>query len=208
MYINFESNELFPLMTKEWVNKILNFCETRQNCTILEHGSGTSTIFWAKQNSIKSLVSIEGSVSWGNKVKSWINDQSEEIKQKIDYNLIELDQEKLSSLSSLGGYIAWSDEHQEFWKPYTDFIEREQFNNKKFDLIIIDGYDRKRNFIKCIPFLKEGGWIIMHDMLPDRFDEHYPKNFKITDFEELELETQQTQFGNTRGSIGFVLKKR
>jgi hypothetical protein len=62
-------------------------------------------------------------------------------------------------------------------KEYSDdfFIK----NTKYFDVIFIDGlhiYDQaRRDVVNAIKFLKPGGWIAIHDMLPDdAISEHVP----------------------------------
>lgn len=52
-------------------------------------------------------------------------------------------------------------------------------NNKLFDVIFIDGlhiYDQvHRDVVNSIKFLKPGGWVAIHDMLPhDAISEHVP----------------------------------
>jgi hypothetical protein len=50
-------------------------------------------------------------------------------------------------------------------------------NNKKFDVIFIDGlhtYEQvRRDIINSIDALNEGGWIALHDMLPRNWLEHH-----------------------------------
>ena len=63
--------------------------------------------------------------------------------------------------------------HKEF---SDDFFNK---NTTYFDVIFIDGlhiYDQvRRDVVNSVKFLKPGGWIAIHDMLPnDAIDEHVP----------------------------------
>lgn len=50
-------------------------------------------------------------------------------------------------------------------------------NTRKFDVIFIDGLHEypqvRRDVVNAIKFLKPGGWIAMHDMLPRNWLEHH-----------------------------------
>lgn len=203
--MNQAQKDNYPLMTKEWVEIISNFINSHSNIAMLEYGSGNSTTFWAEFEKIKKLVSVEADSEWYNKVCQRIDGLNTEKKEKIYYKFINVNQEKLKELNKKGGIISWND-HKQFWKPYCDFLD--ELVDDSFDLIIIDGYDRKRTFLDSLKKLKKGGWIIMHDMLPSEFDNLYsPKDKKIIDLQDFKMVFNCHKFGNGRGNQGFVLEK-
>ena len=82
-------------------------------------------------------------------------------------------------------------------------------NKKKFDVIFIDGlheYDQvRRDIINSIRDLKEGGWIVLHDMLPRNWIEgHVPAlspNFWTGDVWKIAFELI-----NTKGIVFKIAK--
>jgi hypothetical protein len=187
---------------------LVNFLNSKENkCSILEHGTGNSTLFWCKQKNVDTIVSIESSLEWGKQVEQWLSEVDKEYRNKIHYNLIPLDNEKLKSLSKFGGMIAWSDENEAFWKPQEEILKSNKYKDMKFDLIIIDGYDRKKAFLNSLKFLKDDGWILMHDMQVEEFKFYDPTDINIFEIEELDF-VSVGPWGSGRGCYGFIMNKK
>jgi hypothetical protein len=69
----------YPLMTTVLVEKLVNFLNSKENkCSILEHGTGNSTLFWCKQKNVDTIVSIESSLEWGKQVEQWLSELSQQ----------------------------------------------------------------------------------------------------------------------------------
>lgn len=195
-----------PLMTPEWVKIITDFVNSRPDAiSMLECGSGESTTFFASMDNLERLVSIEADSGWYSSVKNNINSLEDNIKSKIQYELVDLDQDTLKECSKK--HITGWNEYEEYWKPYSEILDK--FPDESFDLILIDGHDRKRNFLKAMTKLKKTGWIIMHDMLPGEFDDDYePKEQKIKDFSGFSMVFDYYRHGKGRGNLGFALEKK
>lgn len=118
-----------PSITHEAVVFLENFMLEHPNAKILEFGSGSSTIWFAKRT--KNLVSIEHHPDWYNRVLYELANCSE---------------------CNFANVIL---HEQPYYKICT------HFPNESFDLILVDGRNRKGCIVNSIPLLKHGGVLMI-----------------------------------------------
>lgn len=137
-YFNLHSDPLrsIPWVTHEAVIFLENFMSEHPNATVLEFGSGSSTIWFAKRT--KNLISIEHHPDWYNRV------------------LCELD--NIPECNPVHLIL-----HEQ---PYYKVCA--YFPQESFDLILVDGRNRKGCIINSIPLLKHGGILMV-----DNAERHY-----------------------------------
>ena len=125
---------LHPVRSCPWVvdraNDFLEtFMEKHPHARILEFGSGSSTLWFAKRTS--QLVSIEHNPNWYELIQSYIETKSEYY--SVEYYLHPL--------------------------PYYSLCQ--SFPKESFDLIVVDGRNRKGCMSEAVSLLKPGGVLML-----------------------------------------------
>jgi hypothetical protein len=143
---------------------------------VFEWGSGSSTLFWCKNNC--HVVSIEYDPVFylflQKKLKN--NDYS------VEYRLIQPEDQTFSSSQNMDIYISMANDFKDktFFN-YATVID--EYPDNSFDIIMIDGRVRLTCFLKAINKIKVGGTIIFDNSnmleysILDRF---IPQNWKST----------------------------
>ena len=197
-----------PLMSEDFVTLIQAFAEQTRfrkgSCRLLEYGTGGSTAYWCR-NGMTHVTSVEASAVWGDRVqqelrKEGIGDD------KISYNVVPVAESTLEHLSPLGGVIGWSDKYSHIWKDYSEFAA-EHCSHQRFDIMIIDGHDRKRCLLNSLHLLDDNGLIIVHDINLDQFDQYDPIDATVDSLSSQLAFKGYSNFGHERGNQGFACMK-
>ena len=118
----------FPWLTDEANLWLQNKIQTGEIKSVLEFGSGSSTIWFLKNNI--ELVSIEHDIEW-----------FEAVKQEIDKNNFNCEYHLID---------------RPYHKVFLNFI-----NNKKFDLVLVDGRDRVECVKSSFELVKDGKFLML-----------------------------------------------
>jgi predicted O-methyltransferase YrrM len=118
-----------PWVTHEAVLFLNDYMAKNPNASILEFGSGSSTVWFSKRTD--HLVTIEHNPDWYNRVLS-------EISTNPECNFVHLILHE---------------------QPYYKVCN--YFPNESFDLILVDGRNRKGCIVNSIPLLKSGGVLMI-----------------------------------------------
>jgi len=124
-----------PWITHEAVCFLTKYMKEHPNARVLEFGSGSSTLWFAKHTT--NLVTVEHHPKWSKKITQLLKDP------------------KCHSV------------HQILHKqPYYGICK--QFPKESFDLVLVDGRNRKGCIVNSIPLLKRGG-VMMVDNAERRY---------------------------------------
>lgn len=134
------------------------FCHLNKDMTVLEWGSGGSTI--AIANRVKEIYSIEHDANWYRKMLRVIQ-------SNVNYYFL-----KPNKDSNGDGTF---DE-------YKDYITIANTFNKKFDLIFIDGRARLECAKVSVNLLAEGGLIFIHDIFNPNPTCDRPEYYDVLNF--------------------------
>lgn len=134
-------------MTKPWIHDgaitiIEKYCENNKNVSILEFGSGYSTLYFEYLSDY--VFSIEHNKEWYNKIKPLLV-------KNTRYKLIDIN------------YVPSVPSDKKF---YNSEKLQEIFNEvdgEFFDIILIDGIHRVNCFFGSIDFLKTSGIVVLDD---------------------------------------------
>lgn len=163
-----------PIKAKIWLDKILD-----SDMILYEFGSGLSTLYFSQK--VKKIISLEHDKVWYTTV------QQKLLKKKIDnceYYLIE--PEKIEIEKSKGaktGYKSKLRKYKNFhFKKYAHHID--QFPNKYFDLIFIDGRVRITCIKNSIKKIKSGGYLVLDnsDEIEFKSIPRFLKSYKKQEF--------------------------
>jgi len=197
-----------PIMSDAFLELISDFAKNRKDSgetvRFLEYGAGNSTCYWASNPYIDEMVSVEANSQWGDFIKQKIQNLSEETSRKITLHVVAVDD--LQEKEKLGGKIGWSEKFKDWWVDYSDYA-KDNYPKENFDIIIVDGHDRKRCFIKCIDLLKKGGMLLFHDIHSEEFNTYDPKDRSADTFSDLVV-NDYINFGSGRGNLGMVCFKK
>jgi len=135
---------ILPLMTNDEILYLVNFITI--NTVMLEIGGGNSTIFLSKI--VRKLTTIEHNLEWSKIIK----DKLKNIDTNWELHVIEpnFKQSHVFQPAQKGQF-----------DNYVKFISK--LPDNEFDVILIDGRDRVRCSIECIPKLKKDGILLIHD---------------------------------------------
>lgn len=149
-----------PWLTESAIEFLKEFFEQKPNATVLEFGSGASTLWIAERTT--NLYSVENCAGWYNKITNLLSNGNY---NKVDYLLKET--------------------------PYYNVCD--QFPDNFFDLVIVDGRNRKGCIAHSIPKLKPGG-ILMLDNAERRY--YHPVFSLMEGWEHFSAEqTKPDKFG-------------
>ena len=113
--------------------------------TVLEWGAGGSTFTFPSL--VKEYYSIEHDQKWYEKIKSQVADN-------VILHFV------TPNKPYRGNMVKGEDGTYAQFKDYVDVVHK---IGKKFDLILIDGRARVDCAKACLPYLKEGGLVLIHD---------------------------------------------
>jgi hypothetical protein len=152
-----EGNEL-PWMNYPFVTFIAE--RLRDDMTVLEFGSGYSTIFWARH--AKTVYAVEDDAFFREMLKDRLPENAQVF------------------LCSPDGDVAYNQ--------YAKYVS-ETNDGMLFDIAVIDGSDRVDSCINTLPYLKPDGVIIWDDSATELywpgFEQLQQKGFKKLEFEGL-----------------------
>jgi len=123
---------------KAIIEKYLN-----PNVTMMEWGSGGSTIEFSKQ--VKKYYSVENNLDWYHKVKA-----------VMPSNVTLFYRDGLG-LPMPPGF------HQPLYEHYREYLDVVYQIGEMFDVVLIDGRARRLCALKVIPYLKPDSIVIIHD---------------------------------------------
>lgn len=118
-----------PWLTEKAIVFLEDFLKNNPNAVILEFGSGSSTLWFAKTT--KNLYSVEHDANWYKLTKQKL--ESDPKYHKVEYFLLK--------------------------RPYYDICDN--FPDEYFDLILVDGRNRKGCIAKALRILKPGGVLML-----------------------------------------------
>jgi len=133
-----------PWMNLEVIDKLSSYLN--KDMKLFEWGSGGSTFFYA--NLVKEVISIEYDKGYYELVKSQLEDHG---KDNVELKLVMPQEDgKMRSFCSLhlGSYF----------DNYVECID--EYPDKSFDVIIVDGRQRNQCFKRALQKVKEGGIIV------------------------------------------------
>ena len=150
-----ENGQEIPWMSYSAIEFLKKYVNKRQK--IFEFGSGSSTLFFAKN--CQEVTSLETNKFWQNIIKKRLEDKN------LDNSKIYLMEDGLDNQN------------------YEIFLHKLK---KKFDIIIIDSIKRYKCSINILDFLNKDGIIILDDSERKNyqkiFDFYQKNNLKKTDF--------------------------
>lgn len=181
-----------PLMSKKCISLIEKYLN--KETVFLEVGSGGSTSYFAPQ--VKKYCSIEDDEKWSKLVQDEISRLSID---NIDYRYIPPN--NLENFQRGGEYWKYDDSK--------DYIEEIANFGEKFDFILIDGSSRNHCYLKSFKYVKDDGYLMIHDFYNVREKSHLDL---IWNFDTLykyydEVESIK-EIGPERGNDCIVLKKK
>lgn len=132
-----------PMMHKDEYVLIQNSLDTTK--TMLEWGSGTSTIYFSKF--AKHIDSIEHDLSWYNKINNLI--------RKNNINNVSYHHISWNKPRPAGGVTTYD--------MFSDYINHVGTINKQYDVVLIDGRARFWCAKKILPYLKKDSVVFIHD---------------------------------------------
>jgi predicted O-methyltransferase YrrM len=150
-----------PKAVKFLEKKISNFHR------VFEFGSGYSSIWYAEQ--IEDYTAVEHDQSWSTQVRNMLND-----KKLTNAKIL------FVPTDDSGADFNWANEwpyysilkHAPENPEYRNYISQiDQFPDKHFGLIIIDGRERLGCLVHSLTKLADGGMIIFDDSARDKYHE-------------------------------------
>jgi len=151
--------DYFLIYRQPWITfDAVDFLDTinLQNKHVFEYGSGGSTLYWLDKGA--SVISIEHDPVWFNKVKSLISPS-----YRLDYRLVlpEPESDEVHSKKNPANpddYIS-SEDKKVTYKSYVCQID--EFDDKFFDVVLIDGRARPSCIKHSVAKVKSGGVLIL-----------------------------------------------
>lgn len=136
----------------------------KPNQTVFEWGSGRSTIWFAKRT--KHVTSVEARDSWFNDVKKIISEQG--LSEKVDLRLAKISSEHNYDLAEVESYVSQID----------------NFQDKHFDVVIVDGHSRVECLKHAVKKVKQGGILILDNSELPEYDSFFKqmKNVEVKRF--------------------------
>jgi hypothetical protein len=160
-----------------------------------EYGSGGSTLFWLSYGC--SCVSIEHD-------PNWYESMSQRIKtsRKLDYRLIPPDETNPIDSSEVSDPLLYLSDAPCFRGfQFENYVKQiDAFPDNYFDLVLIDGRARPSCVMHCVHKVRQGGLLILDDVLEDRAYYLSKAHFYLDDFDCYEfpgLLPGLSHFGNT-----------
>ncbi len=174
---------------------VLRFIKQRQPPiqTVFEYGSGGSTLWFA--NRVKSLISIEHDPNWYLLVKKEL-ERCNKTNVKINLKKPNNKRSKYSSAVVSGNF-----------EQYVKSIDR--VANKSLDFVLVDGRCRVPCIVRCLPKIREGGYVMLDDSdrlryqsIPKRLNSWIRRDFwgiRVFNFEP----AHSTVWENTKKDLNY-----
>jgi hypothetical protein len=142
------------------LDKELFYKYLKQSTNYMEYGSGGSTYQAAILNNIETVISVESTYSWIEKIKSKINETSPDCLNKLDFKFIDL------KASNTGWGHPGKESTKEERDKYSNVIcDLDKTQVDKIDLILIDGRFRVACALKCFDKIKDDCILIIDDFI-------------------------------------------
>lgn len=141
-----EASALCPMMQQRDIARIQNILQTHpaQHLTVLEWGSGGSTVFFPiflqQLGRPYTWTSIEYNRDW-----------YERIAKRVDQH------------TALVLIDAGSTEVKQRDNPMNEYVSYPSTTGKRYDVILVDGRKRRRCLLEARELLKPGGVVLLHD---------------------------------------------
>lgn len=159
-----------PLMDPRLILLVYGLnAKTEKSFSVLEFGSGHSTIWFSKARS--GLTSVEHNPTWYRVVR-----RSLEQRPNTKCNLL---LEEVSVGPSLPGAVAWGKSMEHLWIDYLHAPFKIFGPKKKWDLVISDGMARKQVLQKYFSSLSDNGVLLFHDADIEDIGSLHPPNDKL-----------------------------
>lgn len=177
------------LMSKKCYTTIIKYLKKED--IMLEIGSGGSTCNFC--NHVKKLYSIESEKDWYYAV------QNELKLNKINNVELKLVESNIRDEQKGGHY--WT------YAMYKDYVNEIENFNTNFDVIFIDGMARQHCYLKSFLYLRETGYLIIHDFYNVKnINKMWNINILFKYFTEVES-IKEVKKGNDRGNDVLILRK-
>lgn len=147
-----------PWWNLDAIDRVDEFLATRNHAAVFEYGSGASTTWLARRSG--TVFSVEHDAPWGEQVlrqTSELNNVTIEICPPETVSPQDSEPVKSGKAGAAGDFRA-----------YVDAIARQ---DRRFDLIVIDGRCRAQALTRAVPFLEPDGMIIFDNSLRRRYQE-------------------------------------
>ena len=160
-----------PWLTTAAINYLNNYINKIYNIKILEFGSGGSTLWFAKQANINTIISIEHDPRWLKKVESKLQ----------TLNL---------SNKNLKRFLLNTPNY---------FLICNNYPNNFFDIILVDSIQRIKCIENSIRVLRPGGILILDNCENEKYKVIYNllRNWKLTKTKELIKKNSKTSMHYT-----------
>jgi predicted O-methyltransferase YrrM len=166
-----------------WMNfNVISFLNKylSKEMTVFEWGSGSSTLFLSQR--VYKVITIEHDKEWHSKVKDML---SEYKVNNLTYKLIEPEDiyesvKKLNFIDPSHYYSKDSAYEKYDFKKYVLSIE--EYSDKTFDLIIIDGRARPSCLFHSLKKLKDDGYILVDNTERKRYLEYFIKSKEYSEY--------------------------
>jgi hypothetical protein len=155
----------------EWLKKNL-----QDSFAVFEYGAGASTLFFAKR--VSRVVSVEHNPKWH---KSIVEKTQSLGFSHCEHHLVEPEECGITRGPYLTGHRIPHFEGQSFER-YVKVID--DYPDRSFDLVLIDGRARADCLRHAIPKVRNGGYIMLDDSGRTRYQE---ARQQLSDFEEIDF---------------------
>lgn len=127
--------------------------------TMVEWGSGGSTLYFSTK--VKKIVSFEHNELWYTKINNFMEDRHNNI-DNVEYHHVSSDFEfKKPKGCKQDTVMQYRGTPIKYFKAYVNAIER--YEKSMFDIALIDGRCRVYCAVKLLPYLKNDGFLYIHD---------------------------------------------
>ena len=156
-----------PLMSPALVYAILEFLKRHSNgARILEVGCGYSTVFFASQPNVNSVIAIEHNPAWARRIEKALEATGTHgLKARIIFADLGNDDPELC------GRDAWDESMQGYWEPYITAVAAV---TGPFDLVIVDGVNRKVAASAAFRHVGPKGLLVVHDTTVEQLTGMHP----------------------------------
>lgn len=151
-----------PFWQADEIDFVRDLLKVRHIDILLEYGSGNSTIWFGQF--ANRVISVEGRAEWYQEVKKMM--MAAKVKN-IELFIVppEPTHDEADYLQRNRGYTVDYGYPKDF-TTYIHFIDR--FKEGSLDVLFVDGYVRSEIIKRGINKVREGGHILLHDVMPSR----------------------------------------
>jgi hypothetical protein len=125
---------------------------------VFEYGSGSSTLFWSRR--VKEVYSVEHDADWAKKVKQGISEKA--IKNVELFQVLPQKRNVSKEIDIADPYQYTTDDEALKEYSFEDYVKKiNEFPDKSFDFVIVDGRARPSCIVASIEKLKAGGYLVL-----------------------------------------------